>query len=262
MTAPTIIAVAGASGSGKTTWISQELEKKSPAACVYICPGLGEVSVDLALIGYCYPRVKVLPASQIPLVQMLPENATVFLEIGFHLDLNIPFLSSFPCHRVAVVPPDLQQSEWHDWALELVPGNAIATPSVANPPQVWCTSLTGQVLDPPSLDEILIEITEGAYGNVHRLKGIFELPDGRAFSVDFVQGLEGIAYRELPIPPWLDGRPDRPSGIEVIGWQLDLQAIAQAILDSCLSAAAIDHYQEQYRIINQEAINQEEEPIT
>jgi hypothetical protein len=97
---------------------------------------------------------------------------------------------------------------------------------------------------------------------VHRLKGIFELPDGRAFSVDFVQGLEGIAYRELPIPPWLEGRPDRPSGIEVIGGQLEQKTIAQAMLDSCLSAAAIDHYQEQYRIINQEAINQEEEPTT
>ncbi len=257
MIAPTIIAVAGASGSGKTTWISQTLEKERPEACIYICPGLGEVSVDLALIGYCYPKVKVLPESQIPLLQMLPGNPVIFCEIGFHLDLNIPFFSNFPCRRVAVVPPHLQQSEWHDWADELIPGNAIATPDLTNPPQIWCTSLNGQVFDPPSLDELLIEITEGAYGNVHRLKGIFELPDGRAFSVDFVQGLEGIAYRELPIPPWLEGRPDRPSGIEVIGWQLEQKAIAQAILDSCLSAAAIEHYQEQYRTINQKAINQE-----
>lgn len=255
MTAPTVIAVAGPSGSGKTTWISQAL-KECTETCIYLCPGLGEVSVDLARLDYCYPWVQVLPESQIPLLQVLPAETVIFLEIGFHLDLNIPSLSTLSYHRVAVLPPDSPPSEWQGWADEIIPGNAIAAPDPANLPQLWCTSLTGQVFDAPSLDEALIEITKGAYGNVHRLKGIFELPDGRAFYVDFMQGLEGIEYRELPIPRWLEGRPDRPSGIEVVGWQLDQTAIAQALLDSCLSAAAIDHYQQQYR-----TLNLEEEPV-
>jgi len=251
MTAPTVIVVAGPSGSGKTTWITQTL-KEHAETCFYLYPGLGEMPVDLARIGYCYPWVQVLPESQIPLLQVLPKEVVVFLEIGFHLDLQLPVLSALSYHRVAVLPPGCPQSEWHEWADEIIPGNAIAAPDPANLPQLWCTALTGQVFDPPSLDEVLIEITEGAYGNVHRLKGIFELPDGRAFYIDFVQGLEGIEYRELPIPRWLEGRPDRPSGIEVVGWQLDQTAIAQALLDGYLSAAAIDHYQQQYKTLNLE----------
>lgn len=254
MTAPHVIAVAGPSGSGKTTWIIQALKERTND-CIYLCPGLGEVPVDLARLGYCCPWVQVLPESQMPVLQQLSPETIIFLEIGFHLDLQIPFLSDFSCHRVAVLPPDQQRtecSEWHEWADELIPGNAIVAPDPDYLPQLWRTPLMGQVFDPPSLDEGLIEIHKGAYGNVHRLKGIFELPDGQAFYVDFVQGLEGIEYRELPIPQWLEGRPDRPSGIEVVGWQLDQAAIAQVLLDSCLSTAAIDHYQQQYKTLNLE----------
>ena len=251
MSTPTVIAVAGPSGSGKTTWIVQALKERKDAS-IYICPGLDRVSVDLARVGYCCPWVQVLPESQIPSLQMLPKEAVVFLEISYYLDLHIPSLSSVPCHRVVVLPPDLQQSEWHEWANELIPGNGIPAPNPTNLPEFWCSALTGQVFDPPSLDDVVLEITEGAYGNVQRLKGIFELPDGRAFYVDFVQGLEGIEYRELPIPRWLEGRPDRPSGIEISGWQLDRAAISQAVLDSCLSAAAIDSYQQQYKTLDLE----------
>jgi hypothetical protein len=46
----------------------------------------------------------------------------------------------------------------------------------------------------------------GAYGQVQRLKGIFKLPHRRAFYVDFVEGLPGMKYTELNIPPWREGR--------------------------------------------------------
>lgn len=258
MTTPTIIAVAGPSGSGKTTWITQGLKSRTES-CIYLCPSfdeVAEVAVDLVRVRYCLPSVQVLSESQIPLLKALPEDAVIFWEIGFHVDLDIPFLATMPHHRVAVLPPDLQQSKWHEWANELIPGHAITTPNLADSPQLWCTSLTGQVFDPPSLDEVLLEMTQGAYGNVYRLKGIFEMPDGQSFYVDFVQELEGIEYRELPIPRWLEGRPRRPSGIEVVGWQLDQDALTQALLESGLSAAAINHYQQQFK-----ALVPEEEPI-
>ena len=65
MTAPHVIAVAGPSGSGKTTWIIQALKERTND-CIYLCPGLGEVPVDLARLGYCCPWVQVLPESQMP----------------------------------------------------------------------------------------------------------------------------------------------------------------------------------------------------
>jgi hypothetical protein len=258
MDSMTLIAVAGPSGSGKTTWISQFLKDPS-RPLFYLCPGLGNYSIDLVRFSYRFPWVYLVPESQAQQVLVdLPDRAQVYLELGFHLDLASPFLASLPCHRVAVLPPGLTESDWHDWADEVIPGNDITVPAPDNLPELWRSPLTGQVFDPPSLDEMLIELTGGAYGNVHRVKGIFELPDGRAFHVDFVEGLPGIEYTELNIPRWLEGRPDRFSGIEVVGWNLEQETIAETVLDGCLSDEAIAHYQEQYRAIISDETNPEE----
>ena len=247
MTAPSSIAVAGPCGSGKTTWISQHFHDRT-RPLFYLYPGLGNISVDLAEIGYRFPWVQVIPEQQAQSAfSTLPDGAVVYVELGFHLDLGSLFPGSLPCHRVAVLPPSLQNSQWHHWADEVVPGCAIAVFNAAQLPELWCTPLTGRVFDPPSLDDILIELTGGAYGQVHRAKGIFELPDGRAFYVDFVEGLPGIEYTELNLPRWLDGRPERFSGIEVVGGSLDQDVIAQTLLDGCLSDQAIAQYQEHYK---------------
>jgi hypothetical protein len=250
MAIPSLIAVAGPPGGGKTTWISQFLEDAN-RSCFYLAPGAIATSVDLARIGYRFPWVQVIQDQQIPSffkawTEERWPDAVVYLELGFHLVLDHPLLEALPWHRVAVLPPDLGESEWHHWANEVVPG---ATPILkeATLPNLWLTSLTGQVFDPPSLDEALIELTGGAYGIVHRVKGIFELPDGRAFYVDFVNGLPGIEYTELNLPPWLDGRPDRFSGIEVVGWNLQQDAIAQTLKDSYLSDDILNYYQQQYK---------------
>jgi len=223
---------------------------------------MGAGSVDRARIAYRFPRVHLLPFHQTPQVfANLPDQALVYLELGFHLDLTAPLLASLPCHRV-VLPSGLQTSEWHDWADEVIFGNDITMSAPDNLPELWCTPLTGRVFDPPSLDEILIELTGDAYGQVQRVKGIFELPDGRAFYVDFVEGLPGIEYTELSIPRWLEGRPDRFSGIEVVGWNLEQKIIAQTLLAGCLSDGAIAHYQEQYKALIQCETNQEESILT
>lgn len=254
----TLIAVAGPPGSGKTTWISQFLKDQN-RPLFYLCPGLGNGSVDVARIHARFPWVYPIPESQAQQVLVaLPDQAQVYLELGFHLDLDSPFLASLPCHRVAVLPPGLRESDWHDWADEVIPGNDITVPAPDNFPEFWRSPLTGQVFDPPSLDEMLIELTGGAYGTVHRVKGIFELPDGRAFHVDFAEGLPGIEYTELNLPRWLEGRPDRFSGIEVVGWNLEQETIAETLLDGCLSDEAIAHYQEQYRAIISDETNPEE----
>lgn len=255
-----IIAVAGSPGSGKTTWISQFFQDQH-RPLFYCCPGIGACSVDQARIAYRFPWVNLIPERQAPqILTDLPEQALVYFELGFHLDLASPFLASLPCHRVAVLPPGLKESDWHDWADEVIPGNEIPVPNLL--PELWRSPLSGQVFDAPSLDEILRELTGGAYGNVHRVKGIFELPDGRAFHVDFAEGLPGIEYTELNLPRWLEGRPDRFSGIEVMGWNLEQETIAQTILDGCLSDSAIAQYQEHHKTLIQRETNPEETILT
>ncbi|MGF1520471.1 MAG: GTP-binding protein [Nodosilinea sp.] len=247
---PHLIAISGPSGSGKTTWISQFLKDQSTPQ-FYVCPGLGEISVDLARIGYRFPWVQVVAEGELKAVLAdLPDQATVYFEWGFHLDLGSPFLAGLGCERVAVLPPDLAESDWHTWADRVVVGNAVAAPPNGQLPEIWCTPLTGQVFDPPSLDSLLIELTGGAYGQVHRMKGIFEMPNGQAFHVDFVEGLPGMEYTELTIPPWLEGRPRRFSGIEVVGWGLEREAIAQTLLDGCLSDDALAQYQQHYQTLD------------
>ncbi|NEO88052.1 MAG: GTP-binding protein [Spirulina sp. SIO3F2] len=249
MDAMTLVAIAGPPGSGKTTWLSQFLSDQQHPR-FYCCPGLGDVSVDRARIAYRFPWVQLLSEQDFPQALMtLPEQARVYLELGFHLDLTAPILASLPCHRVAIVPPELAASEWHDWADEVIIGSEITLPTSDELPELWRSPLTGRVFDPASLDEIILELTGGAYGSVQRLKGIFELPDGRAFHIDFVEGLSGIEYAELGLPPWLDGRPERFSGIEVLGRNLDKQTIVDTFLAGCLSDSAIAHYQEQYKAL-------------
>ncbi|MEM9809128.1 MAG: GTP-binding protein, partial [Cyanobacteria bacterium P01_D01_bin.56] len=102
------------------------------------------------------------------------------------------------------------------------------------------------------LDEVLIELTGGAYGQVMRLKGIFELPDGQAFYVDFVEGLPGIEYTELKLPRWLQGRPDRFSGLEIVGRNLEQKTIAQTLLTCCLADDVLTQYQRQYQQLQAE----------
>jgi len=247
---PSFIAVAGPCGSGKTTWIQQCLKDKT-APLFYFYPGLDTISVDLMQVGYRFPGVQVIPDQQAPQVfSSLPDGAVVYFELGFHLNLESPLLSALPCHQVAVLPPHLQESEWHEWADEICLGNDIAIPDAAKPPELWHAPLQGQVFDPPSLEAILTELTEGAYGKVHRLKGIFEMPDGQALYIDFVAGLEGIEYTELNIPRWLEGRPNRYSGIEVMGYNLEQDLMAQTLLDGSLADDVIAYYQQQYKTLN------------
>ncbi|MEO0869703.1 MAG: GTP-binding protein, partial [Cyanobacteria bacterium J06642_11] len=243
--------VAGPPGVGKTTWISQFLQDRS-CPLFYFYPGMQE-SVDLARIGYCFPWVSIIADDQAASVLTdLPEQAKVFIELGFHLDLQSPALAALPGQRIAIVPPGLDSSEWHDWADQVIPGNKQPISETEPLPGIWRSPLTGQVFDPPSLDEVLIELTEGAYGRVQRLKGIFELPDGRAFYVDFVEDLEGIEYTELKIPRWLQGHPDRFSGLEIVGHNLDQKTIAQTVVACCLADDVLFQYQRQYQQLQAE----------
>lgn len=103
------------------------------------------------------------------------------------------------------------------------------------------------MLDPASLNTFWYELTHGAYGTVQRAKGIFDVADGRSLYFDFVAGLAETTYLELNLPLWCNGRPDRFSGIEVVGEVLDQEAITETIKACCLEDHVIAYYQQRIK---------------
>ncbi len=224
--------VAGPCGAGKTSWIAQELAQVSTAAA-YVTLGVGAVPIDAARIRVQFPQVKIIDQpSGMGLLQLLEAGVEIYIEVGFQLEPNLPFLEAYP-HRCIGLVADGQGADWRSWADEVVPGHpsALDLPSA----QLWRSPLSGQVFDPPSIDMFWQELVRGAYGDVHRVKGIFEMADGRAFHLDFVKGVPDTVYTELDLPRWLEGRPQRFSGVEVVGQGLDQGAIATTLEACCLS---------------------------
>jgi hypothetical protein len=251
---PMITVVIGAAGVGKTQWIRQQLRAVLPNA-LYFCP---EAAIDGTQIAAEFPEVTVCQNGQeAQMVQaLLQGNRPTYIEVAAYLDLQSieQSLEAFSYRRVAIVSPnsspDSSTSEWQNWADEQVIGTATLAESTA---QLWRAALTGLVFDPASLETVWHEINAGAYGQVQRAKGIFEMADGRSFSFDFVAGLESI-YSELALPRWLEGRPDRFSGIEVVGEELKKDLMGETLQQCLLSDAAIAHYQEQIKQSLGEAI--------
>ncbi|PSB47750.1 GTPase, G3E family protein, partial [filamentous cyanobacterium Phorm 6] len=91
------------------------------------------------------------------------------------------------------------------------------------------------------------EMTQGAYGKIHRAKGIFDIADGRSFYFDFAAEFKETAHEELPLPRWLEGRPQRFSGIEIVGENLNETALGQTLEDCCLPETIMLNYQQQVK---------------
>lgn len=227
-----ITVVAGPCGTGKTTWILNALAQLGgPAA--YVNLGAESVPIDATRVGAQCPEVEIIEQlSEGAVAQRLMAGVAIFMEVGFQLEADFPFLQAYP-HRCVAVVAEEEGEEWRSWADELVPGNPSTLELSAT--RLWRGPLSGQVFDPPSADTFWQEMVRGAYGDVHRLKGILEMADGRAFHMDFVKGLRESSYVELNLPHWLDGRPERFSGLEVVGQGLDEGAIATTLEACCLS---------------------------
>jgi len=239
--------VSGPLGVGKTTWIRQQVNSAAETA-VYLNLGAENIPIDTTYLATEVAGLTVLPVDQLTdfLAQPLVGSA-VYVELGFQIELTSLILPGqmAGCHRVAVLPPGTRQTDWHDWADLVVTG---VEPGMAlSQPHLWRSVLSGQVLDPASLNTFWYELTNGAYGTVQRAKGIFDVADGRSLYFDFVAGLTEATYLELNLPLWLNGRPDRFSGIEVVGESLDQEAIAETIKACCLEDNVIAYYQKQIK---------------
>jgi hypothetical protein len=243
--------IAGPAGVGKTTWILKQCEMNNRQIWMGHL-GAETLPVDAVLITSHYPQAQFLAELNRELSSVLAQGAIAYIEVGFHVDLVSlqTLISSVPCHRIAMIPPGVATSEWHNWADEVMEGIAVEEQMG----QLWRSPLTGQVLEAASLNTFWDELINGAYGSVGRAKGIFEVQDGRAFHFNYVASLENTDYEELNVPCWVDGRPTRFSGIEVVGNGLDEAAIAETLRDCCLDDAAIAHYQAQLKTSSSEAL--------
>lgn len=251
-----IWAIAGAVGIGKTGWIFQQIEQIS-SPVVYFCPNASNVPIDANCLLAEFPHVHIFTDGQeLELIEKVEQGAIALIELGFHLDLRsgdmlLETLSANSVlKKIALVPSGLGNSEWHEWADQVI---EVKYDLDFHDLQIWRSPFTGQVFDPSSLNVLWYEITQGAYGEVMRAKGVFDLFDGRAFYLDFVAGMEDSLYLPLDVPLWLDGRPERFSGIEVVGRNLDGKAIAQCIIDCCLSEEILLHYQNQIKQSRQQS---------
>ncbi len=246
MNKPLIVAVAGAAGVGKTTWITQQLSQANNSLG-YFCPKAEATPIDSVHLLTEFPQLTVFTDRQADKLHHPDTNATIYIEIGFHLTLTTAesLLAGLDARKVAIVPPTMLhlETEWHQWADVVEAGQSVST---TEPKDLWRSDLSYQVIDPASIDTLWAELTQGAYGLVQRAKGIFDLSDGRSFYFDFVAGHKN-RYRELNLPLWLDGRPSRFSGLEVIGVSLDRQSIGDTLAECCLSDEAIAYYQTQIK---------------
>jgi hypothetical protein len=152
-----IYLVTGPCGSGKTTWIHQQLSTSTEPSA-YICLGADATPIDLTYITATCPHVK--PISAGASWTQLAEIQPLYVEIALQLDLTslqLP-VDLESCQRIAIgqsphsvnVPKGLTQSEYHDWATQtLISEVTENSVSLTASPRF---GLTGEVLDPASVN--------------------------------------------------------------------------------------------------------------
>ena len=237
-----IIAVASPPGVGKTHWIHQQIAQvKQPVG--YFSPQTDSVPVDATYLQSEYPQLKLYQKGE----EAQLNKTITYLEIPWYLDLAgiEPVLQSLNPHRVAIIPKDTDNSELETWADEIIPGNEFTKPT--QDLQIHRGVLTGEILDFDSLATFWLELTQGAYGEVVRAKGIFDLVDGQIYYGDFIPGKSALEFKPLNLPRWLDGKPNRKSGFEIVGSNLDKAEIVQTVQDCCVPESAINYYQQQVK---------------
>lgn len=241
---PLVHVVTGPAGVGKTTWIRDYL-KAHPEPVLYWVAGSGSLPIDGVCLYREFPQVTLVPdeqelSSDLPLLVEVPwaVNPAELQKTLGHLDPT----------WIGVVPSAPADPESYLWADEVVVGREVS--ETLPRPHLWRAPLNGQVLDPASLEAFWFELIQGAYGHIYRVKGIFEMPEGEAIYGEYTSGYSMTDLEDFDIlkgPRHLDGRPERFSGMEILGKDLDTQLLGQTLRDCCLADAALLAYQQQVK---------------
>jgi hypothetical protein len=247
-----LILVAGTPGSGKTNWIRSQIESSQPSYFIHI--GAEDFPLDAVLLSQSCEQLQVLAdlSSLSRLDSAVLDSAVLYVECGYPIEVqSLLFPEDVAIRRVAVLSPDSPTQDWETWADERVVG--LQAPIA--PPQLWRLKLSGQILETASLEIFWQELSLGAYGVVDRAKGIFEVSEGIPLLAEYIRGRETIEMTELNLARNLAGRPDRFSGIEVLGTDLDTGAIVETLKLCFLKDDQVVAYQAQVR----SALQEEEE---
>ncbi|MGD2183719.1 GTP-binding protein [Lusitaniella coriacea] len=262
-----IIAVASALGAGKTHWICQQIAKNNNSVG-YFSPQTDSVPIDGTYLQSEYPHLTIYQTGEEGKLLVETDRAIGYIEIPWYIDLAgvESLLQTLNAHRVALIPPDVDNAELKAWADEVLivrdrETGKIETETESSPREntLWSISnthpktslqihrgiLTGQILDFDSLATFWLELTQGAYGEVVRAKGIFDLEDGHLYYGNFTPTQSKLEFHPLNFPRWEKGRPERFSGFEIIGNNLNKAEISQTIKDCFVPESAIHYYQQQ-----------------
>lgn len=250
-----ITVVIGLPGAGKTQWIKKQVSK-SKYPVVYYSPQNQTFPIDVIYLQSEVKDVQVFSYTEIDELRYFSHpNSQIYLEIPWHIDLaaSETLIETLNYRRVAIFKEsDEDLKEWKNWADEVIISYSTETndwqQKIKNLQlQIQQVLLSEEVLDFPSLETFWRELIQGAYGEVIRAKGIFEIIDGRSIYGEFTQGLPVQDFEPLNIPLNLEGRPKRFSGLEIIGENLDKDTIADTLAEFCLSDQAIAYYQQQVK---------------
>jgi hypothetical protein len=241
-----IIAVASRTGMGKTYWIHQQIAQINKPVD-YFSPQTDSLPIDAIYLQSEYPQLKIYQTGEETKLITKSDQSLTYIEIPWYLDLLgiEPLLETLNAHRVAIIPSKGNDPELETWADEIIVGNQ--NTELTTTWQIHRGVLTGEILDFDSLATFWLELTQGAYGEVVRAKGIFDFVDGQIYYGDFMPGRPELEFKPLDLPRWLDGRPTRQSGFEIVGSNLDKQEIAQTVRDCCVPESAINYYQQQVK---------------
>ncbi len=242
-----LIAIAGKSGSGKTHWIKEKIAQNRKNV-VYFSPQTESFPLDTIYLKSKFRDISVLLEGNIEQLRDLSQKNTVYLEIPWYLDSEAitPLLQQMNAYLVAIVNNSEEKNHWSGYDIVINESNQKET-NKTGAIQIQRAVLTGEVLDYASLEIFWLELIQGAYGDAIRVKGMFDIIDGQCIYGEFSPEFNQKDFFPLNFPLNLDGRPNRFSGLEIVGYNLDKEAIADTLGDFCLSDELVTYYQNQVK---------------
>lgn len=246
-----ITVVIGSFGVGKTYWIQQKI-KENRSDNYYYSPKTNTFPLDGAFLQTVEQELSIVDISSPQELIKLGEKNNLYLEIPEYVDFTPmkPFFSQLNCQIVAIVGRGENKDKWKALTDKIFINQEIniKTPSPRfSDLQIHRASLTEEVLDFPSLETFWQELTLGAYGDILRAKGIFNIMDGQCIYGEYLNDSYHPPFSPLNLPLSIEGRPTHFSGLEIIGCNLDKKAIVDTLRDFCLEDSAVYFYQQQVK---------------